>query len=164
MKKIHILKIIVFILALCGCRTQSDYVTIFPVSPGVFQYYLAPTEWQTDGLEVYVDITYRNIPGNSAICNISLINSGRQPRSVSSAFFTAGGENYPLEDIARLFSELESSKLRITSTIPGARLEEMFAAAAITLTVILDGVEYVCVPPKLFLDYKTQVLNDITTP
>jgi hypothetical protein len=162
MKKLNFLKYFTAILIVCGCQTQSNYVTIFPIAPGVFQYYLAPTEWEADGdIEVSVDITYRNTPGNSAICNISLINSNQQPRSVSSAFFTSGAADYPLENINKLFAELRTNTLRITSEIPGQSLEKMFASDSITLTITLDGVTYTCIPPKLFLDYKTQVLDDI---
>ncbi|MDR1317406.1 MAG: hypothetical protein LBK13_11095 [Spirochaetales bacterium] len=163
MKKLKLLKYFTAILILAGCQSQSRYVTIFPISPGVFQYYLTPTEWETDNgdIEVSVDITYRNTPGNSAICNISLVNTARQPRSVSSAFFSSGAADYPLENIGRLFSELENSKLRITSTLPGLSLEELFASDSITLTIVLDGIAYLCTPPELFIEYKNQVLDDI---
>jgi hypothetical protein len=163
MNNLKRVKYFAVILLLCGCRTQSDYITIFPVSPGVFQYYLSSTQWETGGeLEVHVDITYRNLPGNPAICNISLINTDRQPRSVSSAFFTSGAVDYPLENINRLFSEPENGKLRITSSLPGESLETMFASDSITLTITLDGVVYKCIPPELFLNYKNQVLDDIS--
>lgn len=159
---IHHLPLLVLVLLALGC-TSAKYVNIFPVAPGVFQYFLPPTRWEAKTLDVEVDITYRNVPGSPAACNISLVKSGSMPRTVSSAFFTASGAEYPLENITKLFAELKDNKLRITTQLPGEKFLKLLEEPALLLVVILDGTQYDCTPPEVFLEYCRQVRDDINS-
>jgi hypothetical protein len=157
-----LLKYLFFLALILGGCQSSRSIFIFTVAPGVFQYYVPATQWYAQELDARLDITYRDMPGEAATCNISVINTRAIPRGVSEAFFTAGGKTYPIRDIKRLLVDVGKSTLRVTGKLSGEDLREAFAPDAVTLTLVVDGVRHVCAPPNLFLAYGKELLLQLT--
>ena len=155
-----ILLIIIFLFSNCASVPQQNpEIWVAKMSDTVTRYYIPATTWQervNRMVSCRVDITYVNEPERQVVCNISFFNKNAIPNIISSIYFMAGVEIYPLNNINNMFTRMENNELRITSVIEIEQLFNLFQSENISLRAVIDSVEYTFVPNTYFLLYSKQ--------
>jgi hypothetical protein len=158
-KTLRVFCFLVFIV--CGCATDKS-IQLFPVSPGVVQYYIPATDWKVKALKVQLDITYRAEAGSSAVCNVSVIGKDKIPPMVSSISLIGDGVSYSLENISIMFADAENRKLRLNTTIAQDNFLALLKAELVSLALLAGGNEYQFAAPKDFYTYKEQLVTGLS--
>jgi hypothetical protein len=160
--------LVAFFLVFTACATRTPSLVTFAAEGGVTQYFFPMMEWQGDTKEIgaVCDITYRYHSGSQGIYTISFRYTakdakGKVPPMPAALSLEGDGTAYPLSSIERLFANTETSTTRITSQIEGEDLLSVLRSQSITLSALIEGVEYRFSPPKQFLGYRDKFLTDI---
>jgi hypothetical protein len=156
-------------VALLSCASKAPSLIRFATEEGATQYYFPMMVWKQESgtIKAECDFTYRYQTGSDAVCNISFVfekgNEGVFPGLPASAFFEAGGKQYPLRGISSLFSDGQKKTQRITSTLPGEEFLELIKHDELALNASIDGSGYRFIAPKKFFPYRDEVLSSMNS-
>jgi hypothetical protein len=126
-------------------------------------YFLPASTWTGNNIKLDIDFNFKSNANIETICNISISQKGKLLNGLSSILFHADSIDYPLNAIKILSVDSRANMVRVTSGLSHDDFLKVMISKNIFLQIIVDGIEYECIPTDEFLTLRNEFQNNYFT-